>query len=57
MEVVSWIGLALAIVLSIERTFARIKKSKCNCCGGIIETEMTSTSPKAVSAAEIENQV
>jgi hypothetical protein len=55
METVSWISLGFAIVLAIERIFKRIKKSKCSCCGSMIETEMTSSpSPKQTHS---ENQI
>jgi hypothetical protein len=40
METISYVSLGLAIVLMIENIFKRIKKSKCSCCGSVIETEM-----------------
>lgn len=55
-EPVTWIGLALAVVVAIERIMTRVKKSTCQCCGAGVGMDFGSNlpSPKVKKDAELQ---
>jgi hypothetical protein len=48
-EAVSWIAFAFAVLVTAERIFNKIKKSKCSCCGTSAEIVTELDSPKKES--------
>jgi hypothetical protein len=53
-EAVSWIAFAFAVLVTVERIFNRIKKSKCSCCGTSAEVVTELDSPKKETTNEKE---
>jgi hypothetical protein len=46
-ETVSWVAFAFAVLVTAERIFNRIRKSKCSCCGTTAEIVTELETPKA----------
>lgn len=48
-EIVSWLSLAVAIVLAIERIVKRVKHCESGCC----KVDMEASSPKNIEVSKI----